>query len=569
MDWVLRLLEECYIYRYSTIGIVETGDLRHSIIILLKKCVNIRDAFKDSDVPLPERVIFYSGTQLYEPYVEEGRIKLRKISLGEENIFQSGDDNIVTPLQALSYYRKLVYEEGRILMIFSLYGFPRDSIVTLYPMISEIIADPSLQYQRSGSMLIFIVDDREKLAPFIGNSIHVHDEVSDDEIRSIVTRFRAKMSKYGYSIDVSDDKIIELLRGLEYKDVENIIAKIGQKMKSLKPEEAKKLNIIHEIISERNRIIIQQLPCLEPIEPKHGFEAVGGYSDVKEIVRRTFINIWKHRDLARSLGAELPKGMLLFGIRGTGKTWFVKCMAKELDLPMYRFIIESVKSKWYGESERALRHVFKMLRKIQPVILFIDEIDKLMTERGGQQEHEVSRALKNIILEEMSEKDDIILICTTNFPEQLDKAFLRAGRIDIKLPFLLPDYDARRQILEIHTRVVRKVPLDRDVNLDELARKTSGWTGAEIEQLVKEAIIYALDEAVRRGIKRMKVGMRHFEDAYNNIVVDRKTRAAELDRFVNIAKSLTSHREVIRYVEKQKDMVTSEISIVEDKTIFL
>ena len=557
MSWVLTLLEERYIYNYSTIAIVETSDLRHALRNLFNIVIAI-NKIGDVSCPLPDRFIYYSADKLYEIHLREDKntIELRPLKKGNgRSLFESITTvESVSIVDALDIYYNMAIRDGRILMIFNMFGIPREAIYTIYPKISDILSDPTHRFYHSGSLLIFVTDDRDKFRPFLSNVIFVRDEPSEEEIRGLISLFKAKLESKNIKVSVEDDKILELVRGLEYKDVENILYKLRRKL-----ETGRKIDIIRELISERNRIILQSLPCLEPIESKYGLEAVGGYSEIKEIVRRSFINVWKHRELARSLGAELPKGMLLFGIRGTGKTWFVKCMAKELDLPMYRFNIELVKSHLYGETEKTLRYVFKMLRKIQPVILFIDEVDKLMTQRGGLQEHEVTRAIKNIMLEELSERDEIILICTTNFPEQLDEAFLRAGRIDIKLPFLLPDYEARKQILEIHTKIVRKVPLGEDVDLDKLARKTSGWTGAEIEQLVKEAIIYALDEAVRKRVKKMKVHMEHFETAYENIIVDRDVRARELERYMNASRMLTSHREVMKYLEKQYNMVMDEV----------
>ena len=586
MNWIEKIIQERFEYNYSPIAIVETNDLKYTIQVLTTR---LYDLFI--------RTLLYIPYRLYEVKKDNGKVYLEELgSIKSSSLpfpIQQQGQNFVDPEsvfnQFLNTVKEIQFEStegqqklGSILLIYVLFPDSPNSMMSLpdFQRIAilrsvEILSDPQYVVLKKRGLIIFVTNDSLLLKPILHEAIYVKTEPLKKDVEFLIRKLKQRLAeKYGLILNIPDGRIIDVVKGLEYKDIENVLFKAGKKF----IKSHGKISFIHEVIKAKNELLTIYESALEPVEPRFGFEAVGGYDEVKNFVKQAFVNVWKYREIAEYLGAELPKGMLLFGIRGTGKTWFVQCMAKEVDIPMYKLVIERLMTAWYGETEKAIKKIFDFLRKIEPVILFIDEVDKIMTQRGLLQEHEVSRRIKNIFLEELSKESKLIFIGTTNFPEQLDDAFLRAGRIDIKVPFLLPDVKAREQILHVHTHVVRKVKLNEDVDLRKYAKLTHRWTGAELELLVKTATMKALNEIVEKhGVNELmkitkviedgkeitilKVTDKHFEDAYRDIQIDREERENELKRFEKIAKQLTSHRKLIEYVTKQVTQISEETKL--------
>ncbi len=273
--------------------------------------------------------------------------------------------------------------------------------------------------------------------------------------------------------------------------------------------------------------IIRKAGLLDVEEPEFGFEAVGGYEVVKEFIRDNVIRVLQNPKKAEKLGIRPPKGLLLFGPPGTGKTLFAMALAKELNLPFLRLRTESIVSKWYGESERNIARAIELAEEVAPCILFVDEIDRFGRRSGS--EHETSRRVFSILLEWLGDpRRKTIMLGTTNKPHHLDEAFIRVGRFDYIIPILLPDYRARMQILEVHTSRVRKVPL-RDVSLEELARETELFTGAEIEELVLRAARNALRE------DREFVTRQDFDLALRSFKIDWEDRRRQMAEYLELS----------------------------------
>ncbi|MHC1610111.1 MAG: AAA family ATPase, partial [Candidatus Methanospirareceae archaeon] len=208
---------------------------------------------------------------------------------------------------------------------------------------------------------------------------------------------------------------------------------------------------------------------------------------------------------------------------------FARALAKELKLPFLRLKTENIVSKWYGETERSMARALEMAEEIAPCVLFIDEIDRF-GQRGQLGEHEASRRTFSILLEWLGdERRKTIVIGTTNRPQDLDEAFIRVGRFDYLIPILLPDTEARRQILEVHTKVIRKVPLAKDVNFDELAEMTENFTGAELEELVMRASRNALRE------DRDRVTTEDFRTALASFRINSDARMRQTEEYIRLA----------------------------------
>jgi SpoVK/Ycf46/Vps4 family AAA+-type ATPase len=296
--------------------------------------------------------------------------------------------------------------------------------------------------------------------------------------------------------------------------------------------------------------IIRKSGLLDIEEPGHGFEAVGGYDTLKKFIMNNVIKVLKNPDKARKLGLRPPRGILLFGPPGTGKTWFARALAKELQLPFLRLRTEKIVSMWYGETSRNLAKALEISESVAPCVLFIDEVDRF-GKRGGLTEHEESRRAFSILLEWLGDaRRKTIIVATTNRPEDLDEAFRRVGRFDYIIPMLYPDFKARLEILKIHTSVVRKVPLASDVDLNYIAKITEYWSGAELEELVLRAARKALEE------DSDIVTMTHFNRALETFRINQNERQEQLRRYLQLAEEFTNDTEFLGQLKKSYEQVS-------------
>jgi ATP-dependent 26S proteasome regulatory subunit len=228
---------------------------------------------------------------------------------------------------------------------------------------------------------------------------------------------------------------------------------------------------------------------VEIVRPSRGFEAIGGYEEVKRFINDNIIRPLRETDLASRWGTTLPRGAILYGPPGTGKTVFSKALAKETGLPFINMQTENLYSQYLGQSGRLFARALKIAEKNAPAIIFIDEIDRFgrrgsTTSDGASEE---TRRVYNQVLEYLGDQDrKTILVGTTNRIEDLDEAFLRPGRIDYKVHIGLPDEKARRAILKLHLSEP-PLPVDSSSFLDErigdMIPKTEGLSGAELEEI--------------------------------------------------------------------------------------
>ena len=261
--------------------------------------------------------------------------------------------------------------------------------------------------------------------------------------------------------------------------------------------------------------------------PDVTWDQVGGLEDVKEELREAVEWPLKYPDLFAQLNATPPKGLLLYGPPGTGKTLLAKAVAHESESNFISVKGPELLNKFVGESEKAVREVFRKARQASPCIIFFDEIDSVAPTRGSSlgDSHVTERVISQFLTEMdgLEELRNVIIIAATNRPDIIDSALLRPGRFDRLLFVPPPDLEARKQIFKIHTR---KTPLADDVNLDELARKTDGYTGADIASLANTGVMLALREHIskakdpedaKKRAKGLKVAKRHFDEALQKI----------------------------------------------------
>jgi transitional endoplasmic reticulum ATPase len=235
----------------------------------------------------------------------------------------------------------------------------------------------------------------------------------------------------------------------------------------------------------------------EPTETGEGMMVVVTYDDIgglkEEINRvREMIELpLRHPEVFNRLGVEPPKGVLLFGAPGTGKTLIARAVASESDAYFISITGPEIMSKFYGESEKRIRDLFKEAEQNSPSIIFIDELDAIAPKREevtGEVERRVVAQILSL-MDGLKSRGRVIVIGATNRENALDPAIRRPGRFDREIEMGVPDRPARKEILQIHTR---GMPLSDDVALDDLAERTHGFVGADLEALCKEAAMSAL-----------------------------------------------------------------------------
>jgi len=247
--------------------------------------------------------------------------------------------------------------------------------------------------------------------------------------------------------------------------------------------------------------------------PKVTWKDVGGLEEVKSRLKEMVEWPLKYPKSFENIGIKPPRGILLYGPPGTGKTMLAKAVANESGANFISVKGPEIMNKWVGESEKKVREIFKRAKQVAPSIIFFDEVDSLAPLRGLEMGSRVTENIVSQILTEMSgleDLHDVVVIAATNRPDMMDPALLRPGRFDRQILVTPPDKETRRRILEIHTR---GMSIEKDVNIKDLVRDSEGYTGADIEALVREAGMNAL----RRDMKTKKVRKEDFVKAFEEV----------------------------------------------------
>jgi transitional endoplasmic reticulum ATPase len=289
---------------------------------------------------------------------------------------------------------------------------------------------------------------------------------------------------------------------ISWRTMEELPAKAIEKLKVTKLDFDNALKLVEP--SAMREVLVEI--------PKVKWDDVGGLNEVKESLREIVEWPLKHPEAFERIGIRPPKGILLYGPPGSGKTLLARAVANESGANFISIKGPEIFSKWVGESEKHIRDIFRRARQVAPAIIFFDEIDALAPLRGLEVGTRVSENIVSQILTEMSGLEDmqnVVVIAATNRPDILDPALMRPGRFDRQVLVPAPDEEARLEILKIHTK---EMPL-KGVDMKPIAKETEGYSGADLEALVREAGLNAL----RKDFKAKTVGRKEFEEALKRV----------------------------------------------------
>jgi transitional endoplasmic reticulum ATPase len=349
--------------------------------------------------------------------------------------------------------------------------------------------------------------------------------------------------------DVDQRKIAAVSHGfvgadLEYlckeaamKCLRRLLPELNMEEEKLPPETLDKLIITQNDFDQAIRDVTPSAMREVFLEsPDVKWQEIGGLESVKRELQEAIEWPLKYPDLYAKLGHTVPKGILLHGPSGTGKTLLAKAVATESEANFISVKGPELVSKWVGESERGIREIFRRARQAAPCVIFLDEMESIVPTRGREGGGGTERIVSQILTEidGISELHGVVVLGATNRPDLIDPALLRPGRFDRIILVPNPDSAARAKILEIHAR---GKPIDKDVNIQKISETmTEGFSGADTAAIVNTAISlvlheylakYPTPEEAAKHAAEAHVIMRHFEEAVKKIRTQRDTKPKE------------------------------------------
>ncbi len=458
--------------------------------------------------------ISINGPEIMSKFYGESEENLRKI-------FKEAEENapsiiFIDEIDAIAPKRDEVHGEVERRVVAQLLALmdglkPRGRVVVIAATNRPEALDPALR--RPGRF------DREIY-------IKVPDRNGRKEILQIHTRNMPLAS------DVNLDEIADVTHGFTGADIaalckeaamqalRRILPKIDFESETIPPEVLEELKVTREDFLNALKMVEPSAMREVRVEiPNVRWSDIGGLEYVKQELREAIEWPLKYPQYYQKIGIKPPKGILLYGPPGTGKTLLAKAVATESQANFISVKGPEILSKWVGESEKAIREIFRRAKQVAPCVIFFDEIDAIASYRGYETGTRVTERVLNQLLTEMDgieELHGIVVLAATNRPDLLDPALLRPGRFDKLILVPMPNREERLEIFKVHTR---NMPLSEDVDLSKLSELTDGYVGADIEAICREAGLLALREAIMNkiSIDKMKVRMDHFELAMKKI----------------------------------------------------
>lgn len=391
-----------------------------------------------------------------------------------------------------------------------------------------VVVIPSKTVKLAGQVVELISSEILKKC----NVIEVEPSTKTERRETIV--FMAKDMNIG--IDSEEiDRLVDITAGLDLNQLESTLVETIFLHNAFK----------HSHISKaKGKLISENSPIKVKMNGSFGFERIGGYRPHKDFIKRRIIDVLKNSERAKEYGVSVPKGVLVFGMAGTGKTVFAEALAKELAIPFVQITPKDISSKWYGESEQKMSDILKTIEALEPCLVYIDEIDAIGRDRSDGGDHEASRKVMSELMQWLGKERNSLVWATTNRVEQIDEALLRVGRFDFKIPQLLPDVEARKEILKVHLETVRKIKHNlTDEDMVEIAEKTELWQGAELENLVKIASNNVFAKAIEDGAKNIvPLTKDDLVNTLKDIQVNTAERKQTQDDYLKLAEQYVNDR---------------------------
>ncbi len=295
----------------------------------------------------------------------------------------------------------------------------------------------------------------------------------------------------------------KLLPEIKLKEDEPIPPELLEKLKISQSDFIEALKVVRP---SAMREVLVEIPDVK-------WDDVGGLNNVKQELKEAVEWPLNHPESFTRLGIKPPKGILLYGAPGTGKTMLAKAVANESKANFILVKGPELLSKWVGESEKAVRKIFKKARQTSPTIIFFDEMDSIAPRRGVGSDNNVTERVVNQLLTEidgLEDLHDVVIIAATNRPDIMDPGLLRPGRFDRIILVDIPEQETREKIFEVHTK---GMPLTKDVDIKELASKTENYVGADIEAICREAAIMTL----RDNMDAKEISKDYFDKAMEKV----------------------------------------------------
>ena len=375
--------------------------------------------------------------------------------------------------------------------------------------------------------------------------IKVPDKKGRKDILNIHTRNMPLVTEENDTNYVNIDKIASVSHGyvgadLEYlckeaamKCLRRLLPELNMEDEKLPPETLDKLIVNND---DFQKALIEVTPSgMREVfieNPDVKWDDIGGLKDVKQQLQEAVEWPMKYPALYDKLGHRMPRGILLHGASGVGKTLLAKAVATESEANFVSVRGPELLSKWVGESERGIREIFRRARQASPCVVFFDEIDSIAPIRGAGAETAVTERVVSQLLTELDGMENmhgVIVLAATNRADMIDPALLRPGRFDKIIQIPLPDKDSRRQILEINTKNIPAVTDKNDldyVNLDKIAEITDGMSGADVAAIANTAVSIVIHEyldkhptkeELEKASSDARVTMRHYEEAVKKV----------------------------------------------------
>ncbi|HNV01028.1 MAG TPA: CDC48 family AAA ATPase [archaeon] len=314
------------------------------------------------------------------------------------------------------------------------------------------------------------------------------------------------------------------------KSLRRYLPEINLQEETIPPEVLEKLQIKKEDFVEALKDVQPSALREVAVEvPNIKWSDIGSLDSVKQELKQAIEWPLKSPGAFKEMGIDPPKGVLLYGPPGTGKTMLAKAVATETEANFISIKGPELLSMWVGESEKGVRKIFRKARQVAPCIIFFDEFDALAPKRGSSVGNHSSEKMVNQLLTEIDGVEalkDVVIIAATNRPDLIDSALLRSGRIDKLIMVPAPDEKSREQILKV---ITKKVKLSSDVDIKELAKKTKGFSGADLDGLIREAALLVLSE---NKMKAAPITKKHLDQIFEKLAptIDEESEKA-YDKF--------------------------------------